>query len=208
MKTSLLAFLPVAFSALVLASAPVSAKESAEVGKPAPDFELPGADGKTHKLSDNKGKVVVLEWTNPECPFVKKFYNVGAMQKLQTEVTGKGVVWYRINSNAPGKQGSQNPEQLKAYDEAQKVTATGSLSDLDSKVARLYGAKTTPQIAVINAEGTLVYNGAIDDKPTPKSDDIEGAKNYLTAAVEETLAGKAVSTPTSKPYGCGVKYAD
>jgi len=184
-----------------------AAEARAEVGKPAPAFTLPGSDGKDHSLADSKGKVVVLEWTNPECPYVVKFYKPGEMQKLQKEITGKDVVWYRINSNAPGKQGSQTPEQLAAYDKSHNVAATASLADPESKVAREYGAKTTPHIFVINAEGTLVYAGGIDDKPTAKSGDIATAHNYLKAAVEETLAGKPVTTSVSKPYGCGVKYA-
>ncbi|HWL53988.1 MAG TPA: thioredoxin family protein [Chthoniobacteraceae bacterium] len=209
MKTTLLSFLPIAFSAIAVAVAPMSAHAAApEIGKPAPDFSLPGADGKTHSLSEHKGSVVVLEWTNPECPFVKKFYNAGAMQKFQKAAVKKGIVWYRINSNAPGKQGSQTPENLAAYDKAHKVAATTSLSDADSKVARLYDAKTTPHMYIINKEGVLVYNGAIDDKPTPDAGAIKEAKNYVRAALKEVMTGKPVTTATTKPYGCGVKYAD
>lgn len=208
MKTTLLSFLPIAFSALAVAVAPMSAKAAPEIGKPAPDFTLPGSDGANHQLSSHKGKVVVLEWTNPECPFVKKFYNVGAMQKFQKKAVDNGVVWYRINSNAPGKQGSQTAENLAAYDKAQKVAATASLADLDSKVARLYDAKTTPHLYIINKEGVLVYNGAIDDKPTPDSGAIKEANNYVKNALKEVMKGKPVTTSTSKPYGCGIKYAD
>jgi len=184
-----------------------AAEAKAEVGKPAPAFTLAGSDHKEHSLADAKGKVVVLEWTNPECPYVVKFYKSGEMQKLQKEITAKGVVWYRINSNAPGRQGSQTPDQLAAYEKANHVAATVSLADPESKVAHAYGARTTPHIFVINGEGTLVYAGGIDDKPTAKAEDIATAHNYLKAAVEETLAGKPVTTSTSKPYGCSVKYA-
>ena len=202
MKTLLL--LPFAFSALFAFSPSLHAE--AEAGKPAPNFTLPAGDGKSYELAASKGKIVVLEWTNPECPFVKKFYEKGDMPKLQKDALAKGVVWYRINSGATGKQGSQSAEQIAAYDKSHDVAATASLLDADGKVGRAYGAKTTPQMVVINAEGTVVYNGAIDSKNTPKQTDIAGATNYVTQALGELAAGKPVSVSTSKPYGCGVKY--
>ncbi len=205
MKTLLL--VPFALSALFAVSPVLHAADSpAEVGKPAPNFSLPGGDGKTHDLASAKGKTVVLEWTNPECPFVKKYYEKGDMQKLQKDALAKGVVWYRINSGAPGKQGALTAEQVAAYDKGHEVAATASLIDSDGKVGRAYGAKTTPQMFVINPEGMLVYAGAIDDKPTPKQADIAASKNYVTQALDELAAGKPVSHPTSKSYGCGVKY--
>lgn len=184
-----------------------AAPTTAEVGKPAPAFTLPGADGKSHSLSDAKGKITVLEWTNPECPFVIKFDKSGEIQKLQKEITAKGVVWYRINSSNAQNPGAQTVAQAADYNTAHKVAATATLLDPEGTVGKLYGARTTPHIYVINAEGTLVYNGAIDDAPTKASADVAGAKNYVRQAVDEVLAGKAVSTPQTKPYGCGVKYA-
>ncbi len=204
MKPALL--LPVLLTSLSLGTASLHA--AAEVGKAAPDFELKGGDGKTHTLSANKGKVVVLEWTNPECPFVVKFYEPGEMQKLQEKYTGKDVVWYRVNSGAPGKQGAQSAEEIAKYDTEHKVKATASLLDPEGKAGRAYGAKTTPHMYVINKEGVLVYAGGIDDIKSTKAADIAKAKNHVAAAVDEVLEGKAVSTPTSTPYGCGVKYAD
>jgi len=200
----ILLLVPFALSALFMAPALRAAE--AEVGKPAPNFTLPGGDGKMHELAASKGKIVVLEWTNPDCPFVKKFYEKGDMPKLQKDALSKGVVWYRINSGKPGKQGHQTAQQIAAYDKSHNVAATASLIDADSKVALAYGAKTTPHMYVINAEGVLVYAGGIDDKPSPKQEDIAGAKNYVTQALEEIAAGKPVSHPTSKSYGCGVKY--
>jgi peroxiredoxin len=203
MKTLLL--LPFAFSAL-FAVTPSLRAEAAEVGKPAPNFTLPAGDGKSYELAASKGKIVVLEWTNPTCPFVKKFYEKGDMPKLQKDALEKGVVWYRINSSASGKEGNQSAEQIAAYDKSHGVNATASLLDTDGKVGRAYGAKTTPQMVIIDKDGTVVYNGAIDNKKSPKQSDIAGATNYVTQALGELAAGKKVSVPESTPYGCGVKY--
>lgn len=178
----------------------------AEVGKPAPDFTLPGSDGKNHTLSAAKGKITVLEWTNPECPFVKKFDDSGEIQKLQKEIAEKGVVWYRINSSNPQNPGYQSVAQAADYNTAKKVPAI-TLIDADGKVGKTYAAKTTPHLYVINAEGTLVYNGAIDDVPSKDAADIAKAKNYVRQVVNELADGKPVSVSTTKPYGCGVKYA-
>jgi peroxiredoxin len=191
-----------------LAFTKVHAASPASVGQTAPDFTLQGADGKTHSLADYKGKFVVLEWTNPQCPFVHKFYDSGAMQKLQKEQTAKGVVWLRINSSAEGHEGFQSVSDLAAYVKDQNVSATQSLLDPSGKVGHAYGARTTPHMFVIDTKGTLVYAGGIDDKRTPNPDDIPGAKNYVTAALDEAMAGKAVTTPTAQPYGCSVKYAE
>ena len=180
---------------------------SATVGQAAPDFSLTGADGKTHRLSEFAGKFVVLEWTNPQCPFVHKFYDHGAMQKLQTEETGKGVVWLRINSSAEGHEGYQTPADLAAYVKENHVAATESLLDPDGKVGHEYGAKTTPHMFVIDPKGTLIYAGGIDNKPSPNPADIASATNYVTAALDEAMAGKPVTTSKSRPYGCSVKYA-
>ena len=178
----------------------------AEVGEPAKDFTLKSAAGKEVSLSDYKGKVVVLEWTNTGCPFVKKHYGSGNMQKLQKDAAAKGVVWLTICSSAPGKQGN-----LSAADASKLVAEEGAapaayLIDEDGKVGQLYGAKRTPEMYVINKEGTLVYHGAIDDKKSPDPADIASSKNHVVAALDEVLAGKPVSTPKTEAYGCSVKY--
>lgn len=181
--------------------------KSASIGQPAPNFTLQGGDGKTHSLSEYKGKFVVLEWTNPNCPFVHKFYDGGAMQKTQAEETGKGVVWLRINSSAPGTSDHQTPADVVAYEKANKVASTATLLDSDGKVGHTYGARTTPHMFVIDSKGVLVYAGGIDNKPSPNAEDIATATNYVTAALDEAMAGKPVSKPTAMPYGCSVKYA-
>jgi peroxiredoxin len=176
------------------------------VGSVAPEFSLPDSGGKTHSLSQYKGKYVVLEWFNPECPFVKKHYGSGNMQKLQEVYTGKGVVWLTINSNAPGSEGNMTPEQAQKVTASWKTHQTALLLDPESNVARNYGAKNTPNMIVINPEGKIVYEGAIDSKATPNPADIPSSTNYVKAALDELLAGKAVSNTQTKPYGCHITY--
>jgi len=180
----------------------------ADVGQPAQNFTLKSAAGKEVSLSDFQGKVVVLEWTNPLCPFVNKHYGSGNMQKLQKDAAAKGVVWLTICSSAPGKQGNLPAEEAAKLTASNGSAATAYLLDEDGKAGRLYGAKRTPEMFVINKEGTLVYHGAIDDKKTPDPADIPGAKNYVAAALGEVLAGKPVSTPQTEAYGCSVKYGE
>ena len=184
----------------------IYAAEVPPVGTAAPDFSLTDSNGKAHSLSQYKGKYVVLEWFNPECPFVKKHYGSDNMQKLQQEYTSKGVVWLTIDSNAPGAEGNMTPEQAQKIMSSWKTHQTALLLDPESKVARSYGAKNTPDMIVINPEGKIVYEGAIDNKATPNPNDIPSSTNYVKAALDESLAGKPVSNPTTKPYGCSVKY--
>jgi len=191
---------------LTLALAETKESQSATVGQAAPNFTLTGADGKPHSLADYKGKYIVLEWTNPNCPFVHKFYDGGQMQNFQKEETARGVVWLRINSSAEGKADHQTPGQAAAYEKENHVASTQTLLDPSGQVGHLYGARNTPQMFVINPEGVLIYAGGIDDKPSANAEDIASAKNYVTAALAEAMAGKPVSTPTAKPYGCSVKY--
>jgi len=204
--------LPAALAFAVAAPFHSSAKDDhsghshAEIGKPAPAFSLEGSDGKTHSLADSKGKIVVLEWTNPTCPFVQKYYESGEMQKLQKAAVEKGIVWYRINSGAPGRDGTQTVQQLGAYDKTHGVNATASLVDPNGETGHAYEARTTPHLYVIAADGNLAYSGAIDNIPTPNKSDIAKAKNYVAQALEELAAGKPVSEPATKPYGCSVKY--
>jgi peroxiredoxin len=169
----------------------------------APAFELLGADGKVVKSSDFKGKIVVLEWTNPGCPYVKKHYGSGHMQKLQGEVTKKGVVWLTINSTNSEHGDFIPADERETFVKTQKMNSTAYLTDADGKVGQLYEAKTTPHLFVIDANGKIVYQGAIDDTPMG---DPASSKNYVSQAVDELLAGKEVSEAQTKSYGCSVKY--
>ncbi|HEY5751801.1 MAG TPA: thioredoxin family protein [Chthoniobacterales bacterium] len=177
-----------------------------ETGKPAKDFTLKDTSGKEVSLADYKGKFVVLEWYNPDCPFVKKHYDSANMQKLQAEYTKKGVVWLSINSSAPGKQGYYSPTEYSKIAEAKKTAPTALLLDHDGKVGRLYNAKTTPEIFIINPEGTLIYQGGIDNKPSTDQADIATATNYVRITLDAAETGKPVPVGTTKPYGCSVKY--
>lgn len=190
---------------LVLWFAPTLA-HAAKVGEAAPAFSGKGVDGKTYALGDLKGKWVVLEWHNQGCPFVVKHYDSGNMQKLQAEWTGKGVTWLTVISSSPGKQGFVTPDEEKKYLAEKKAKPTAVLIDSDAQIARAYGAKTTPHMFVIDPKGKLVYNGAIDDKASSDAADIAGAKNYVSAALTEAMAGKPVTVASTNPYGCSVKY--
>jgi peroxiredoxin len=178
----------------------------ASVGSPAPDFTLPDIHGTTHSLSDFAGKVVVLEWTNRDCPFVKKHYEPGNMQSLQAKYTSQGAVWLSICSSAPGKQGHFSAEDWKQIVADQNIRSTAVLLDPAGDVGRAYEAKTTPHLFVIGTDGTLLYDGAIDDKPSTNSADIPGARPYLAEALDAALAGDPVAVSKTTPYGCSVKY--
>jgi len=180
--------------------------DSPPVGSAAPDFSLTDAKGKTHVLSNYKGKYVVLEWFNPECPFVRKHYGSGNMQKLQQEYTGKGVVWLSIDSSAPGAEGNLTGEQAEKITTAWKTHQTAFLLDPEGKAGRAYGAKNTPHMFVINPEGKIVYEGAIDSKRSPNPADIPNSTNYVKVALDESMSGKPVTTANTQPYGCSVKY--
>src|ERR1700681_1721814 len=201
MKTKLLLTAVIASVAGALYAADVP-----PVGSAAPEFSAPDANGKTHSLSEYKGKYVVLEWFNPECPFVKKHYGSDNMQKLQSEYTGKGGVWLTIDSNAPGTEGNLTPEQAQKVMASWKTKQTALLLDPESNVAKLYGAKNTPDMVVISPEGKIVYEGAIDSKASPNPADIPSSTNYVKAAHDESLGGTAVSTAQTKPYGCHITY--
>lgn len=184
----------------------VKATAAVTTGEKAPAFTLKDTTGQEHSLSDFAGKTVVLEWTNADCPFVKKFYDNGDMQKMQEQLTGDDVVWLQIVSSAPGKQGYVTAEQGEKLRQDKKVKSTAKLLDSDGTVGKAYGAKTTPHMFIIDDEGVVVYQGAIDDKPSTNSADVAGANNYVLTAFEEIKADKPVSNATTKPYGCSVKY--
>jgi peroxiredoxin len=175
-------------------------------GDSAPDFTSTDSNGKSVKLSDYKGKFVVLEWTNEGCPYTMKHYASGNMQKLQKEWTGKGVVWLTVLSSAPGKQGHMSAQEENDYMKKQNASPTAALMDENGTLGHMYGAKTTPHMFVIDPAGKIVYAGAIDDKPTADRGDIPTAKNYVTAALTEATSGKPVTTASTQPYGCSVKY--
>jgi peroxiredoxin len=187
---------------------PASASTQAVVDEKAPDFALLGIDGKTYSLAQYKGKYVVLEWNNFDCPFVKKFYGSGTMQALQKEYTEKGVAWFTICSSAEGKQGYYDADVLKSMTTERKLASTAYLRDTDGKVGKSYGAKTTPHMFVINPEGVLIYVGAIDDKASTNPEDIASAQNYVAASLNLSMAGKPIEVKSTASYGCGVKYAN
>ena len=180
--------------------------QEAAVGKRAPEFSLTDINGKTNALSSFKGKFVVLEWSNFDCPFVKKHYGSGNMQRLQKTYTEKGVVWLTVNSSAPGKQGNYPPEKWNEMIKEKAAVPTAVLLDPDGTVGRLYGAKTTPHIFIINPDGDLIYMGAIDDQPSFEPATVKTARNYVEAALNAAMSGKPVETTTTQSYGCSVKY--
>ena len=192
--------------AILLSGILAVAALAVRVGDAAPDFTGTDVNGKQHKLSDYKGKFVVLEWHNQGCPYTKKHYESGNMQKLQKEWTGKGVVWLTIISSAPGSQGYVTAGQEQEYLKQMNSAPTTVLLDPDGAIGHLYAAKTTPHMFIVDPKGTLVYAGAIDDKPTSDKADVAGAKSYVLAAFEESKAGKPVTTASTPPYGCSVKY--
>ena len=189
-----------------LAAAALYAADVPPVGSAAPAFSAPDANGKTQSLAQYKGKYVVLEWFNPECPFVKKHYGSDNMQKLQQEYTSKGVVWLTIDSNAPGSEGNISAEQAKKIMDSWKTKQTALVLDPESKIAKLYGAKNTPNMVIINQDGKIVYEGAIDSKATPNPADIPSSTNYVKSALDESLGGKPISNAQTKPYGCHITY--
>lgn len=198
--------LTVTLLALLVAAIALPASASAKVGATAPEFAVKDMHGKSHKLSDFSGKYVVLEWLNYGCPFVGKQYGSGNMQSLQKEWTAKNVVWLSVISSAPGEQGhSAGGKAISDY-KSKGSGATTVLLDENGVVGKAYGAATTPHMFIVDPKGKLIYNGAIDDKPTTDQADIKTARNYVSAALADAMAGKAVGTPTSQPYGCNVKY--
>ena len=180
---------------------------TATVGQAAPDFTATDALGKSHKLSDFKGKHVVLEWTNPGCPFVVKHYG-GNMQALQSEFTGKGVVWLSVNSTEKESRDYLAPAKLTAWKTEKLAKPTAVLMDESGRIGQLYSAKTTPHMYIVSPRGVLVYAGAIDSVPSAQVADIKTATNYIRQGLNEALSGKAISTASTRPYGCSVKYKD
>ncbi len=199
------AFLSSCMVVVVLAS--TFAAYALRVGDRAPDFTGTDSNGKTHKLSDYRGKFVVLEWTNKDCPFTRKHYESGNMQALQKEWTARGVVWLTILSSAPGQQGYMTASEENAYMTKMKASPTAAILDPSGVIGHEYEAKTTPHMFVIDPSGNVVYEGAIDDHPTTDPADIKVAKNYVSEALTEAMKGQRVAVSYTRPYGCSVKYA-
>ncbi|MBL9215521.1 MAG: redoxin domain-containing protein [Opitutaceae bacterium] len=182
---------------------------TAQVGKAAPDFTLTDINGKAHRLSDYKGKTVVLEWVNPDCPFVVKHYDKSSnIPKTQAAAKAEGVVWLTINSAHPGAQGDYSPDQVAEWQKRNNAAYAAYLRDQDGKVGKLYDARTTPHLYIIDGAGTLVYAGGIDSIRSSRVDDIPKATNYVLSGLEDLKAGRALRTSNSQPYGCSVKYAN
>ncbi|HVU27546.1 MAG TPA: redoxin domain-containing protein [Verrucomicrobiae bacterium] len=198
MKTTLALFLALTFA---------SAAMAVEIGQPAPDFTGTDINGKTVKLSDYKGKIVVIESYNSDCPFCHNQYKTGAAQDLQKELAAKGVVWLLVNSVNPKNMSHRTPEQARAEWAAEKINATAWIDDGSGAIGHLYDMKTTPHLFVIDKNGTLVYDGAMDNRPEPFGDP-HTAKNYVREAVNDLLANKPIEVSQTKPYGCAVHYAD
>ena len=190
-------------SLLTLASAALAV----EIGKPAPDFSATDITGKTVKLSDFKGRIVVMESYNSDCPFCNNHYKSGAMQDLQNNLAAKGVVWLIVNSVNPNNPSHRTADQAKQEIADKKIVATAWLDDSSGAIGHLYDMKTTPDMYVIDKDGVLVYAGAIDNKPDPMHDP-KTARNYVHEAVDDLIAGKTVEVSQTKPYGCSVKYAN
>ncbi len=194
----------------LLASAALASATLAQavtIGQPAPAFEVKDASGKLVKLSDFKGKHVVLEWTNPNCPFVVKHYGTQNMQGLQKDATAKDVVWLSVSSTAPGHGDYLASKDLVAKYQSWGASSSALLMDDDGRVGKTYAARTTPHMFIVDPKGVLVYAGGIDDKRSANPADVATAKNFVKTSLAELLAGKPVSTPTSAPYGCSIKYA-
>ncbi len=195
--------------ALALAAAlaiPGLALAAATVGQPAPDFSAPDLQGKTVRLADFKGKFVVLEWVNPECPYVRRHYTSGNMPSLQKEIATKDVVWLAVNSSNPSSGEFKTPEEMAKWLGQQGAAPKAALIDKDGQVGRAYGARTTPHMYVIDPQGKLIYAGAIDDKRWASTEETKSARNHVRAALGEAMAGKPVSVAATSPYGCSVKY--
>lgn len=190
--------------AITLTAGAVAAKP--EVGQPAPAFSVADTTGKTWSLADLAGKGLILEWTNHDCPYVQKHYESGNMQALQQEARDAGYVWLSVISSATGKQGHVSAAEADELTEGRGAAPTAVLLDVDGAMGRAYGAKTTPHMFVIDGAGTLVYMGGIDDRATTDPADVQGAENYVRLALTDLAAGRAVSNPATRPYGCSVKY--
>lgn len=191
---------------LTLACSALAASAVANLEQPAPAFSAPGADGKTVSLESYRGKTVVLEWTNADCPFVKKHYESGNIPKLQQDAAAKDIVWLQVISSAPGKQGYVDGATAIKLNNFRNAKPAATVLDADGKIGKLYGAQTTPHIFIVNPQGQLVYKGGIDSIPSAEQGDVSKADNYVVAALGDLAAGRKIANANTKPYGCSVKY--
>jgi peroxiredoxin len=194
------------FLACVTLAVATAVTAAPSVGQPAPDFTLKDANGKAVKLSDYRGKHVVLEWTNPGCPYVKKHYDSGNMPATQQEAVGKGAVWLSINSTEAGSGDYLAPAKLASWQKDRKAAATAMLMDEEGTVGKAYGARTTPHLYIVDPQGKLIYAGGIDSIASSNADDIKKATNYVRQGLTEAMAGKPLSASATRPYGCSIKY--
>jgi hypothetical protein len=176
-------------------------------GTTAPDFKGTDSNGVQHSLSEYRGKYVVLEWANQGCPYDRKHYLSGSIESQQRDWTAKGVIWLSVISSAPGEQGYVTPSEENTYLKTMHAAPTAALLDPTGTIGRLYEAKTTPHIFIIDPTGKLIYQGALDDKPTTEQEDLKGARNYLNEVLTDAMAGKPIPVASTRPYGCSVKYA-
>jgi len=193
-------------SLAIIGAAACTAVAGVSINQPAPDFTGVDSNGKTHSLSQYQGKTVVLEWTNHDCPYVRKHYQSGNMQSLQKAATGDGVVWLSIISSAPGKQGHVSGAEANALTSQRNASPSAVILDVKGDIGRLYGAKTTPHMYIIDPKGTLVYMGGIDSIPSSNQDDIDRATNYVRVALQSLSDGNPIADNVTRPYGCSVKY--
>lgn len=193
-------------SALVLGAGALAQAVAATVGAPAPDFELRDVNGKTVRLGDYRGHHVVLEWTNPGCPFVIKHYRSGNMQALQKEAADRKVVWLTVNSTEPMHRDYMSPARLGRWTEEQGAVPTATLMDEEGRVGLAYAARVTPHMYIVDPQGTLVYAGGIDSVPSAREEDIKTASNHVRAGLAQALAGRPISRPVTRAYGCSIKY--
>ncbi len=206
MKNRITIIAVVLFCAFFAGFAMAEDRKGPEIGKKAPDFTLPDAAGVEHTLSDYEGKYVVLEWLNHDCPFVVKHYATGNMQMLQEKYRDQDVVWLSIISSAPGKQGHLEPDEAKKITRDKQAKPAAVLLDPEGTVGRAYDARVTPHMYIIDPDGMLRYMGAIDDRPTANHADVEGARNFVSEALDLLLEGRDVEVSSHQPYGCTVKY--
>ena len=196
--------LAAAAAASAAASTPLTA--AVDTGRPAPDFAATDSRGRRHTLAEYRGKTVVLEWTNHECPYTAKHYATGNMQALQAAATDRGAIWLTVVSSRPGGQGYVEAAEADRLTQSRSARPTGVVLDPDGRLGRLYGASTTPHMFVIDRAGLLVYMGAIDDRPTASHASVKGARNYVREALDALAAGRPIAVASTRPYGCSVKY--
>ncbi len=206
MKKIITLIIALSVSLFLINAAEINERTGPVIGERAPDFSVVDAHGQVHSLSDYEGQYIILEWLNHGCPFVVKHYDGNNMQELQKRYTEKGVVWLSVVSSAPGTQGYMEPDETIQTAEEKGAAPTAILLDSDGTMGRAYDARVTPHMYIINPEGILEYNGAIDDKPTARISDLEGAHNYVVAAMTSLLNDEEVEVRTNTPYGCTVKY--